>query len=310
MTVIASRSTARMPAQRLGCSSGVLGRRDGGEAVTGADHLHGGALVAGPAHDADDRGDRVGRLAPGAARPTRGPTSCATRVPVVRAPAWRVMPRRVGRAAAARVWAHERAEDAAAERDAVGGRRAVGSTTSPARLAPGATPATSPVCKIAMPSVSRPAGTTGSISDIARSSSGAIAKPPTNSTTRHQRHATRRTAAAPSPAPCAEPQRSRTLGSAAPVDRAGDQAGDEAAERPRPPAARRRRPCGPARRRRRPWSPRPRRRARRASGRRPPAAARSAPRHRRSRRRGVGGCAGRRLGAALGGEGEGPDAAR
>ena len=50
----------------------------------------------------------------------------------------------------------------------------------PATAAPGATPATSPVCSSAIPSVSRAGGVTCSIMAVVAISVGAIAKPPTS----------------------------------------------------------------------------------------------------------------------------------
>ena len=48
------------------------------------------------------------------------------------------------------------------------------------RSGAGATPAIRPVCRIAMPSVSRPAGTVCSVSDMVAMSVGAIEQPPTS----------------------------------------------------------------------------------------------------------------------------------
>ena len=98
--------------------------------------------------------------------------------------------------------------------------------------------------------------------------------------------------------------------SAPPVDRAGDDAGDQAAERPEREQAAGVAPCRPARRRTRPWSPR-----RRRTGR--PARAHTSASG-RTVRHGIGGrapvawscgCAGGSV-RALGGEGEGADARR
>jgi hypothetical protein len=50
-------------------------------------------------------------------------------------------------------------------------------------VAPGATPATMPVCMIAMPSVSRETGTVRSVSDRVAIIVGAMATPPTSSRT-------------------------------------------------------------------------------------------------------------------------------
>ena len=164
---------------------------------------------------------------------------------------------------------------------------------------------------IAMPSVSRAAGTTCSVSDIVAIIVGAIAKPATNRATRHHRDASRRTTAAPSPASSrAAPQRTRLERAAAPVDRAGDDAGDQAAggpQREQEAGVRALLPCSSANATvltsAAPNStPRPRRRA--PSGITVPPGHRGAGTGRVTR-----GCGGR-LGGALGGEGEGADHAR
>ena len=82
VTVIASRSTATIPVSRSGRSMRVLGRGDRGEAVAGADHLHGAspALAAPGVPPRRPRPTSRGRHHPRRAGPTRGRTSSSTRV--------------------------------------------------------------------------------------------------------------------------------------------------------------------------------------------------------------------------------------
>ena len=208
-----------------------------GEAVTGADHLHPGPGLAGA---------RGPRRRPPRRRPARRPGSGSAdsspdqlrqvvterprrrRRPAVDGGAW---PRRRGEQS-------ERGQggrEAGGERDEVGrgGARVV--DDEPAIAAPGATPATSPVCMIAMPSVSRESGTvTCSMSDSGgdhrrrdRDAADAACRAPIS-----QMESTKPSGAIAHAMPSA-PQRTRTRGARrheSPLPETTP--GEEAAERP------------------------------------------------------------------------------
>ena len=170
-----------------------------------------------------------------------------------------------------------------------GGRR----RSRPA-AAPGATPATSPVCMIAMPSVSRPAGTVCSVSDMRGDQRRGDAKPP-RSRARHISGKPRRSTGGTIATDIANaPHRTRTAGPRRQVTAPVTMPGEQAAQRPRARAASPARPVARARRRTRPWSPPPPRTGRRAPGRPTRERQHGPPRHRRP-------CARRRGAAAAGG---------